>query len=123
MTDLAQDIANNPTIFGKLLRGELPINKVYEDDKILAFHNIRPEAPVHVLAIPKKLIENIGALSAEDADLMGYLTCKLPEIAEVAGIKESGFRVIANSGPDSEGEVPHLHFHILGGEKLGAKIR
>lgn len=120
--DLQENIQNNPTIFGKILRGEIPANKVYEDDQILAFHDIAPKAKVHVLVIPKKHIVDVRSASAEDAELLSYMMLKLPEIADMLGIKESGFRIIANNGEESGQEVPHLHFHILGGEKLGALI-
>lgn len=110
---------SNDTIFGKIIRGEIPCNKAYEDEKILAFHDIAPQAPVHVLVIPKKHIEDLRSASTEDVELLGYLNLKIGEIAEGLGLKEGGYRVIQNNGPDSGQEVPHLHFHILGGETLG----
>lgn len=117
--DLATDIQNNPTIFGKILRGEIPANKAYEDDVILAFHDITPKATVHILVIPKKHIESLQKATPEDAQILGHLMAKIPEIAADAGIKDSGFRIIANNGTHSGQEVPHLHFHMLGGEMLG----
>lgn len=111
---------NNSTIFGKILRGELPCNKVYEDETILAFHDIDPHAKVHVLVIPKKHLPCLRAATAEDALILGHLMVKIPEIARILGLQESGYRVLSNNGPDAGQEVPHLHFHILGGEKLGS---
>ena len=119
---LEQDIQNNPTIFGKILRGEIPCNKVYEDDVILAFHDIAPHAKVHVIVIPKKHIASLQSVKVEDAEILAHLTVKLPEIADKAGIKDSGFRIVSNAGADSGQEVPHLHYHLLGGERLGSLI-
>ena len=119
---LQQDIQNNPTVFGAILRGEIPADKVYEDEHIFAFKDIAPKAKVHVLVIPKKRICCLGEATSEDAELLGYLTTKIPDIAAIVGIKESGFRIIINSGDDAEGEVPHLHYHILGGQNLGVNI-
>lgn len=117
---LSQDIQDNPTIFGKILRGEIPADKVYEDDEMLAFKDIDPKARIHVLVIPKKHMQCLRCATAEDSAVLADMMLKIPEIAEKAGIsKEDGFRVITNAGPDSGQEVPHLHFHILGGEKLG----
>lgn len=116
--DLTENIKNNPTIFGKILRGEIPAETVYEDDKVFAFHDIAPRAKVHVLVIPKKHITCLRSTSPEDAEILGHLLVKVREIAEGLGLNETGFRIIANNGGDSGQEVPHLHFHILGGEKL-----
>lgn len=124
MTDLATDIQNNPTIFGKIMRAEVPRDVIYEDDKIIAFRNIvAPVVKVHAVIIPKQRIGASAAeIQVEHAELLGYLWSKIPHIAELLGIKESGFRIITNAGPDSGQEVPHIHFHILGGEKLGALV-
>lgn len=116
--DLSENINNNPTIFGKILRGEIPADTVYEDDKILAFNDIAPRARIHVVVIPKKHIVCLRSTSPEDAEILGHLLVKVREIAEGLGLNETGFRIIANNGGDSGQEVPHLHFHILGGEKL-----
>lgn len=112
------DIANNPTIFGKILRGEIPCHKIYEDDKVLAFFDIAPAAKVHALVIPKKLIPSLHEASAEDVELLGHLQTKIPEIATKAGCDENGYRVITNIGVNAGQEVFHVHYHILGGEKL-----
>jgi histidine triad (HIT) family protein len=113
-----QSIAENDTIFGKLIRGEIPSNKVYEDDHVLAFHDIAPKVAVHVLIIPKRHIENFAEAQVSDAELLGYMMSKIPHVAELVGIKNSGFRIISNSGDDGRQEVPHLHVHIIGGEQL-----
>jgi histidine triad (HIT) family protein len=120
--NLEENIQNNPTIFGKILRGEIPADVVYEDDKILAFNDIEPKAKVHVLVIPKKHIVCLRCTAPEDVDILGHLMVKVREIAEGLGLNEGGFRIIANNGDDSGQEVPHLHFHILGGEKLPKMI-
>lgn len=120
--DLTNDIQNNPTIFGKILRGEIPADKVYEDDYVLAFRDIQPKAKIHVLLIPKKHIVDLRAATPKDAEILGHLMTKVPEVAELAGLSEGGFRIIANNGEHSGQEVPHLHFHLLGGEPLGKLV-
>lgn len=117
---LEQDIQSNPTVFGKILRGEIPCNKVYEDDYILAFHDIAPKAKVHIVVIPKKRIKDLREPTKEDAKLLAHFTLKLSEIAKKAGIHTSGFRIVSNCGADAKQDVPHLHYHLLGGELLGS---
>jgi histidine triad (HIT) family protein len=92
---------------------EIPAKLVFENEHLVAFHDIHPKASVHVLVIPKKHIDNLGALQAEDAELMGHLTLQLTEIAEAQGLK-NGFRTMINTGPAGGQEVYHLHYHILG---------
>tara|TARA_Y100001960_G_scaffold7818_1_gene7683 strand:- start:1936 stop:2292 length:357 start_codon:yes stop_codon:yes gene_type:complete len=107
------------TVFSQIVAGEIPSNKIYEDDLILSFHTIAPEASVHALVIPKSNhLERISDAQPEDAELLGYMMTKIPEIAKKLGIHESGYRIISNSGKDSGQEVDHLHIHIIGGEKL-----
>jgi len=118
-TDLAADIAANPTVFGKLMRGELPINKVYEDESTLAFHTIEPCAPVHLLIIPKWHIESMQKVKPEHADIIGKMLAAVPKIAKELGVSESGYRLITNCGKDAGQEVYHIHFHLLAGEPLG----
>lgn len=112
----------NDTVFGKIIRNEIPSTKVYEDEHCLAFRNIKPEAKVHIVFIPKPHIAWLRHATAEHQALLGHLMLKVPEVAKAAGILESGYRVIINDGPDSRGEVPHLHLHILGGQDLGGKV-
>ena len=109
-------------IFCKIIKGEIPSNKVYEDEEILAFRDINPAAPVHILVIPKKHISSLAEISKEDEAIIGRIYTIINEIAKQEGIFEKGFRVIVNCGKDSGQEVPHLHFHLLGGKKLGTKI-
>ena len=109
-------------IFCKIIKGEIPSNKVYEDEEILAIYDINPAAPIHILVIPKKHIDCIAHLNKEDEVLIGKIYSVINKIAEEKGFKEQGFRVIVNSGEDGGQEVMHLHFHILAGRKLGEKI-
>lgn len=107
------------TIFAKIVAGEIPCNKIYEDDLILAFHDINPDYKVHALVIPKSgHLTGINDAQTSDKELLGHLMSKIPHIAELLGVNESGYRVVTNNGPDSHQEVPHIHFHILGGESL-----
>lgn len=106
-------------LFCNIIAGDIPANKVYEDDDCLAFRDIHPKAPTHVLLIPKKHIGSLANAQAEDANLLGMLLDRLRQIAESEGIAQSGYRVITNIGHDGRQEVPHLHFHLIGGKKLG----
>lgn len=110
-------------IFAKLLRGEIPAKKIYEDEHVLAFHDIRPQAPIHVLVVPKGAYVSLDdfhatASTAEQAALMKALG----HVARLAGIAETGYRVIANTGDHGHQEVPHLHFHVLGGRQMGRMV-
>ena len=107
------------TIFKKIIDKEIPAKIVYEDDEFLAFHDINPAAKIHVLVIPKKEIKNLEDAKEEDALLLGKLQITIAKIARDLGIAESGYRVITNTNPDSGQEVYHIHYHILGGEKIG----
>ena len=104
-------------IFCKIAHGEIPSNKVYEDDDMLAFYDINPMAKVHVLVIPKAHIENVDAVNADNAAVVAKIFAKIGDIAKMAGIT-NGYRVISNCGADAGQTVPHLHFHILGGKPL-----
>lgn len=109
-------------VFCKIINGEIPSEKVYEDEEILAFKDINPAAPIHILVIPKKHIENLLEVKDEDNYLIGKICKTINQIAKDLNIEKDGFRVIVNCGKDSGQEVMHLHFHLLGGRKLGAKI-
>jgi histidine triad (HIT) family protein len=109
-------------IFCKIVRGEIPATKVYEDDQCMAFHDINPQAPVHVLVIPKKHIPSAMALSMGDAALLARMFTAIRNLAGELKVDESGFRVITNAGPDAQQTVHHLHFHLLGGRKLDGKL-
>jgi histidine triad (HIT) family protein len=107
------------TIFSKIIRKEIPAEIVYEDEHCLAFHDVSPQAPVHVLVIPKKPIESLNGLSNEDAELLGHLWLNIPRIAQELGIANSGYRVAVNCGRHAGQSVDHLHFHLLGGRPMG----
>lgn len=109
-------------LFCKIVRREIPSSIVYEDEQILAFRDINPMAPVHVLVIPKKHIESLAHLELEDETLIGKIYTVINKIAKQEKIFEKGFRVIANCGEDGGQEVKHLHFHLIGGKKLGTKM-
>ena len=104
-------------IFCMIANHEIPSNIAYEDDQLIAFHDLDPQAPVHVLLIPNKHIESLDALTEEDKDLMGHAMLKIQEIAAGLGL-ENGYRVVSNNGEDAFQTVKHLHFHILGKRKM-----
>lgn len=109
------------TVFLKIINNEIPSEKVYEDDQILAFKDINPDAKIHVLVIPKSNhLERISDANNSDKELLGHIMITIPKIATKLGIDNTGYRVITNSGSDSNQEIDHLHFHIIGGEKLGS---
>ena len=108
-------------LFCKIINGEIPSNKVYEDERVLAFYDINPEAKVHVLVVPKLHIASANDITEENSKEVAYIFTKIPEIARLAGIT-NGYRIITNSGEDSCQSVMHLHFHILGGEKLPERV-
>ena len=109
-------------LFCKIIKGEIPSSKVYEDDEILAFNDINPAAPIHILVIPKKHIDSLAQMQKEDEALVGKIYGVINKIAEDKGFKEDGYRVIVNCGKDAGQEVMHLHFHVLAGAKFGDKI-
>jgi histidine triad (HIT) family protein len=106
------------TLFEKIVAREIPAAIVYEDDLVLAFRDITPQAPVHVLIVPKKSIPRIAEAQADDQKLLGHLLLKAAEVADKAGLKKGGYRLVINNGTDGGESVPHLHCHILGGRHL-----
>ena len=108
-------------LFCKIVAGVIPSTKVYEDDSVLAFRDINPQAPVHVLVIPKTHIQDTDGITAENSALVAHMFEVIPQIARAEGLT-NGYRVISNCGPDSGQMVPHLHFHILGGKALSAEM-
>ena len=104
-------------IFCKIVSGEIPAKVVYEDDICLAFDDVEPEAPVHTLLVPKKHYDNLNDDIPEE--VLGHLLKKLPEVAGIKGVRESGYRTIMNTGPDSAASVGHLHMHMMGGVLFG----
>ena len=108
-------------LFCKIIAGEIPSTKVYEDDAILAFRDINPQAPVHILVVPKTHIQDTDGITAENSGLVAHMFEKTPQIAKAEGL-DNGYRVITNCGPDSGQMVPHLHFHVLGGRALRGEM-
>jgi len=106
------------TLFEKIAARQIPADIVFEADDFLAFRDINPQAPVHVLIIPKRCIPRLAETTAEDAALLGRMLAAAPEIARLCGVAESGFRVVVNNGRDAGESVPHLHLHLLGGRAL-----
>jgi histidine triad (HIT) family protein len=107
------------TIFGKIIRGEIPCQKVFENDRILAFKDINPVAPVHILIIPKKEIRDLQSIQKEDLPLVGEMVAVAQQLAEEFGVSD-GYRLITNNGAPSGQQVFHFHFHLIGGRQLGA---
>src|SRR5436309_11236041 len=106
------------TLFEKIIAREIPADIVYEDDLVLAFRDIKPHAPVHVLIIPKKVIPRLAEASPEDHKVLGHLLLKAAELAAKLGVTQTGYRLVINNGPNAGESVPHLHCHILGGRTL-----
>jgi len=106
------------TIFKKIIDKEIPADIVYEDDLCLAFNDINPQAPTHVLLIPKKVIASMAEVEKAEQDLLGFLMVKAAEIAKAVGLSEDGYRLVVNTRENAGQEVPHLHIHILGGRKF-----
>jgi len=112
---------NNNCLFCKIIAGEIPSKKAYEDDRILAFHDINPSAPVHILVVPKIHMDSLNEINGENIGYVSHILEKIPYIAESFGIID-GYRVITNVGKDGGQSVMHLHFHIVGGKKLTVKL-
>lgn len=106
------------TIFQKIADREIPAEIVYEDDRCLCFRDINPQAPVHLLLVPKELVVRIGEAEPGHTELLGHLFSRVRTVAEQEGFAAEGFRVVVNNGPNGGEEVPHLHIHILAGRKL-----
>lgn len=102
-------------VFCRIRDGALPSRKAYEDEHVLAFHDIHPQAPVHILVIPKRHIASLAEVTAEDRDLLGHLQWVIRKVAEDAGLTGEGFRVVVNTGARANQTVHHLHYHVLGG--------
>ncbi len=105
-------------VFCKIIKGEIPAKKVFENDRVLAFENIKPVHPVHVVIVPKKHIDNIQAAARADKDDLAEMFLAVPEVARIKGVDKSGYRLVINFGRDSGQSVEHLHIHLLGGETL-----
>ena len=105
-------------VFCKIVKGEIPAKKVFENDLVLAFENIKPVHPVHVLIIPKKHLANIQEAKSEDWEILAQMMLAVPEIARIKGVDKTGYRLIINHGKDSGYSIDHLHIHLVGGEEL-----
>jgi histidine triad (HIT) family protein len=112
----AADLASNDTIFGRILRGEIPCDQVYADEQCLAFRDVAPQAPVHVLVIPREHIVNLAEAEASQEQLLGHLLLVAAKVAKQEGL--SGFRTVINSGEEAGQTVFHLHVHLIGGRPL-----
>jgi len=108
----------NDCLFCRIIRGEIPSQKVYEDEHVYAFRDISPIAPVHVLIVPKEHLTDAMALTGEKTAVAGYVFAAAARIAKQEGLEEKGFRVVTNCGSDAGQTVPHLHFHLLGGKPM-----
>jgi histidine triad (HIT) family protein len=106
------------TLFGKIIRKEIPAKIIYEDDLCLAFRDIKPEAPVHILVIPKRAISTMNDVSQTDEPLLGHLLVKAAEIAKGEGLAQNGYRIVINTNADAGQSVFHIHLHILGGRQM-----
>ena len=106
------------TLFEKIIARQIPAQIVYEDDLVLAFRDISPQAPTHILIVPKKALARIAEAGAEDHSMLGHLLLKAAEVAAKEGLKEGGYRLVINSGRNGGESVPHLHCHILGGRQM-----
>ena len=113
----AADPAANDTIFGRILRGEIPCDAVYADDHCLAFRDLNPQAPVHVLVIPRQPIAQLAAAAPEDAQLLGHLLLVAAQVAQQQGL--ASWRTVINTGAEAGQTVFHLHLHVIGGRALG----
>lgn len=106
------------TIFEKIMAGEIPADMVYEDDQCVCLRDIAPQAPVHLLVVPRKRVVRVVEAAEEDGALLGHLLLVAQRVARSEGFLENGFRVVINNGPDGGEEVPHLHVHVLAGRKM-----
>lgn len=105
-------------LFCKIVKGDIPCNKVYEDDKVFSFKDIDPKAPVHILIVPKKHISSLNKITQEDSEVIAHIFTVVKKLADELGIAESGYRVVSNCGEDGGQSVSHIHFHLLGGRNL-----
>ena len=106
------------TVFEKIIAREIPAQIVFEDEEVVAFHDVNPQAPMHVLIVPKRAIPRLAQTSESDQALLGKLILTAAKVARELGVSESGYRVVINSGPDAGESVPHLHVHLLGKRTL-----
>jgi histidine triad (HIT) family protein len=110
------------TIFSKIIRREIPSDIVFQDERVTAFRDISPQAPVHILIIPNKLIPTVNDVTPDDKAMLGHMFIVAKQLAEQEGIAENGYRLIINCGPHGHQEVFHLHMHLLGGGPMGRMV-
>ncbi len=106
-------------IFCRIISGEIPSDILYQDEQAVAFRDVNPKAPVHLLVVPRKHIESVAELTEDEAPILGHLVTVANRLAREAGISEKGYRLVVNCGPDGGQIVPHLHLHLLGGRQMG----
>ena len=107
-----------PTLFEKICQGEIPADIVYQDEHCVCFRDIAPQAPTHLLLVPRKAIARIAEATTEDQALLGHMMGRISHIASLVGLTDNGFRLVINNGRDGGEAVPHLHIHILGGRTM-----
>ncbi len=112
-------VGDSVTVFSRIVNGEIPARIVYDDDRALAFHDVSPKAPTHVIVIPKREIPRLSDATATDEALLGHLLAVARQVAHTLGLDERGYRVVINVGADGGQSVEHLHLHVLGGRALG----
>ena len=122
MQSSKEDILNMPSIFSKIIDGDLPADIVYKDDQATAFRDINPQAPVHILIVPNKEIPTVNDVTEEDEKLIGHLFSVARRIAEKEGVAENGYRLLVNCNHDAGQEVFHLHMHLFAGRRLGPMV-
>lgn len=114
---------NERTIFARIIAGEIPADIVYQDDRVTAFRDINPQAPVHILIVPNRAIATVNDIQEDEVELIGRLILTAKQLAAAEGIAESGYRLIINCNADGGQEVFHLHLHLIGGKRLGRMVR
>ncbi len=106
------------TVFARILAGDIPARFVHQDDHCVVFHDIAPQAPVHLLVVPRKALVSVASATADDAALLGHLLLVAAQVARAAGLEDGGYRLVTNIGDDGGQSVPHLHIHVLGGRPM-----
>ena len=106
------------TIFSKIIAHEIPARIVFEDEHCVAFHDVDPQAPVHILVVPRREISRLAVTTPSDEPLLGHLILVAQTVAKKVGLHDKGFRIVINNGPDGGESVPHLHVHVLGGRRM-----
>jgi histidine triad (HIT) family protein len=112
-------MADTDCLFCRIVQGEIPADVVHRDDEVVAFRDINPRAPTHILLVPVRHIESAGVLTEAEGPLLGHLFAVAAQLARDAGVAEHGYRLVTNSGPAAGQSVPHLHFHLMGGRSMG----